>query len=159
MVQINLGGFMEILCKRRESKNDSTIGELWIEGKLVCYTLEDIVREVAGEPVEKWKVNEKTAIPSGRYKVTLETSSRFGPDTITLNKVPGFTSIRVHGGNTSADTEGCPLLGLKVDEAKGTIVGGTSKPAVDKLKKIVKEAFDKEQEVWWTVQLPGQVLC
>lgn len=57
---------------RRWSSPNSTIGELSIAASagnsFECFTLEDVVRP-AGE-----KIKGKTAIPEGRYPVTLEPS-------------------------------------------------------------------------------------
>jgi hypothetical protein len=127
---------------------------LSVDGSPFCFSLEDAVREVPGEPVEKWKVYGKTAIPSGRYRVTLETSDRFGPDTLTINGVPGFKSIRMHSGNTEIDTDGCPLLGYSVN-ADGTIAFGTTKTAVRDLKAKVKTAIAAGAEVWITIKRLG----
>jgi len=134
---------MKLLLQRTHGNDTSTWGKLFVDSEFFCYTLEDAVREVIGAPVEAWKVGHKTAIPSTEYvghpySVTLEASGRFGPNTITINDVPGFKYIRVHPGNTSDDTEGCLLLGTAID-AHG-IVGGTSRPAVDKLKSTIVAA-------------------
>lgn len=102
-----------LYLQREPSTPHFTRGELRWGDKLLCYTLEDVVREVAGQPVSAWKVKGSTAIPKGKYRVTLEPSVRFGADTLTIHGVEGFSSIRMHGGNTEADTEGCPLLGLE----------------------------------------------
>lgn len=146
---------MELLCKRRPSGKTSTVGVLTLNGHHLCYTLEDVVREVAGQPVECWKVDGQTAIPAGRYQLTLENSGRFGPNTMTLNKVPGFVNIRVHAGNTDKDTEGCPLLGTALFKSAGQeedgIMGGTSRPAVDMVKALVAGALSRGEQVWWTV--------
>jgi len=91
--------------RRQKSGLTCTIGDLYIEGIWFCYTLEDVVRAK--------KVDGETAIPAGTYKVTFEDSPKFGPETLTVNDVPGFTSIRIHSGNTDADTKGCPLVGFK----------------------------------------------
>ena len=99
-------------------------GEL---GAHLVFTLEDTVREITGKPVESWKVPGATAIPAGRYRVTLENSARFGAETLTLNDVPGFTSIRMHAGNTVVDTAGCPLLGMELDK-HGIVVQARSSP-------------------------------
>lgn len=147
---------MEIICLRKPSKNSATIGELSIDGQFVCYTLEDQIREIGGQPVDKWKVTGETAIPGGRYKLTLENSPRFGAETMTVNNVPGFVGVRVHGGNKHQDTEGCPLLGLSVSDDK--IVGGTSKPAVEKVKALVKSALAKKEEVWWVTKNPQIIM-
>jgi hypothetical protein len=131
--------FMRITVQRQPSKGGATVGKLSINGAFVCFTLEDEIREIFGRPVAEWKIKGATAIPGGEYHVTLEMSQRFGPDTLTVNAVPGFEAIRMHAGNTSADTEGCLLLGMTV--AGNTLAGGTSRPAVALVKDRVKQAI------------------
>lgn len=131
-----------------------TFGKLFIDDVFVCHTLEDEVREQLGVPVADWKIKAATAIPSTAfaktsYQVTLEQSARFGPDTISVNNVPGFSFIRMHAGNTEADTEGCPLLGMQVN-ALG-IVGGTSRPAVALVKGRIAQAINAGESVWLTI--------
>lgn len=118
-----------------------TFGELLADGQFICYTLEDEVREVEGQSVATWKIKGETAIPAGEYRITLEHSPRFGPNTLTVHDVPGFVGVRIHAGNTVADTEGCPLLGMAVN-AQG-IVGGTSGPAVKLVKQLVGDALSR----------------
>lgn len=131
--------------------DNRTVGQLYVDGEFVCFTLEDKVREVPGQAVEKWKIQGETAIPQGSYKVVMERSPKFGPDTITLRNVPGFSYIRVHAGNTEKDTEGCILVGYKLNEKAGVILPGTSRPALNDLKKIVKQALEVEGEVYVTI--------
>jgi hypothetical protein len=88
-----------------------TIGTLSIDGAFECFTLEDVVRERDGEPVEAWKIYGETAIPRGRYPVTITYSNRFKRDLPLVDRVPGFAGIRIHPGNTHEDTEGCILVG------------------------------------------------
>lgn len=146
---------MKLTLNRRPSVGGATIGELLEDGARLCYTLEDEIRERVGEPVANWKIRGATAIPSGEYRVTLEHSPRFGPDTLTINKVPGFVGVRIHGGNTHENTEGCPLLGLRVTET--TIVGGTSAPAVALVKARVRTALAAGQHVLLTINNPMAV--
>jgi hypothetical protein len=115
-----------------------TVGQLYLDGTFFCFTLEDKVREV--------KVKNETAIPSGKYEVTLETSPKFGPDTITIHSVPGFEGIRIHSGNTEHHTEGCPIVGYRLND-DGTIAFGSTKPALADLKKKIKEALDNGERV------------
>lgn len=130
---------MKLKLLRNRFKEDYTAGQLYIEDTYFCFTLEDKVREVEGLPVEKWKVVDETAIPRGIYKVTLEDSPRFGPQTITIHNVPGFTGIRIHSGNTSKDTSGCPIVGYRINDS-GIIVPGTTRPALSDLKRIILRA-------------------
>lgn len=143
---------MIITLQRRPSKGEATIGKLSIDGTFACYTLEDQVREVPDQPVESWKIYGKTAIPAGDYRITLETSNRFGPDTLTVNSVPGFSGVRMHAGNTSADTDGCPLLGMQATDT--TLIGGTSKPAVLLVKGEVERAIARGELVTMQVRNP-----
>lgn len=141
---------MMLFLQRDKSLGGRTFGTLRAEdGHRLCFSLEDEVREIPDVPVANWKIKSATAIPAGRYRLTLEYSQRFGPDTLTVHDVPGFSYIRMHAGNTEADTDGCPLLGMEIDP-RG-IVGGTSRPAVKLVKFLVREAIDREEEVWLTV--------
>lgn len=146
---------MKLTLNRRPSIGGATIGELLEDGVRLCWTLEDEIRERVGEPVANWKIRGATAIPAGEYRVTLEHSPRFGPDTLTINNVPGFTGVRMHAGNTSDQTDGCPLLGLRVTET--SIVGGTSAPAVALVKARVRAALRAGQHVLLTINNPTAV--
>lgn len=140
---------MKLTLQRTHAVGPRTFGHMYADGQFMCYTLEDAVREVPGQPVAVWKIKGHTAIPSGRYRITLEHSPRFGPDTLTVHDVPGFTGVRMHAGNTEADTEGCPLLGLAID-VRG-IVGGTSRTAVALVREAVRQAASKGDAVWMDV--------
>ena len=130
---------MELILKRTRFRDTITTGQLYVDGAYFCFTLEDKVREIPGEPVQKWKVQNETAIPQGLYTVGLEDSPHFGPETLTIFKVPGFTGIRIHAGNTQADTDGCIIVGYKIRD-DGVIIPGTTKPAVSDLKQVVRKA-------------------
>lgn len=138
---------MELTLQRRPTVGKTTIGDLSIDGVRFCFTLEDVVREVEGKAVSSWKIKGETAIPVGRYKVSLVNSSRFGPDTFSLEDVPGFESIRIHSGNTNADTEGCILVG----ESAGDELIGMSRVALAKLKEKLTPAIKAGEPVFVTV--------
>jgi len=100
-----------LLLQREPSTSEATLGKLYDRNKFICDVVEDVVREKAGIPVSEWKVHGKTAIPSGTYEVILQDSPRFGPECLTLRGVDGYKYIRIHAGNTAADTEGCLITG------------------------------------------------
>lgn len=102
---------MELTLQREASTDESTPGKLFVNGRFECFTLEDVVREVPGLRVAAWKVASRTAIPTGTYHVTIDMSQRFGKQMPHILNVEDFDGVRIHSGNTSADTEGCILLG------------------------------------------------
>ncbi len=128
---------MNIKILRARKLPTRTIGQLYIDDEFFCFTLEDVVREVAGQPVAKWKVYGETAIPSGRYGVTFVNSPKFGAGTLAVEKVPGFEGIRIHSGNTEADTEGCIIVGYKLTTTN-LIQPGSTRTALRDLKEKVK---------------------
>lgn len=106
---------MKLTLKRSEYNKTNTIGDLFIENNFYCHTLEDVDRELdqnIPESIEK-KIYGETAIPKGTYKVILSYSPRFKRTLPLLLNVPGFSGIRIHPGNTEADTLGCILVGTK----------------------------------------------
>ena len=101
---------MKIQLNRISEINNSTLGELFINDKFFCYTLEDKIRDV--------KIQDQTCIPIGTYEVLLTMSARFKTILPILLKVPNFTGIRIHAVNTIEDTRGCILVGSAIQEDK-----------------------------------------
>ena len=112
---------MEILIKRLTRTNISTIGELFVDGKFECYTLEDVERQI--------KIKNETAIPKGKYKVVINMSNRFKKLMPQILNVPNFEGVRIHPGNTNHDTEGCILVGT----TRSIDFIGNSRKAYEKL--------------------------
>jgi len=105
----------------------TTIGKLYLDGELFSWTLEDVVRP-------EWiKIPKHTAIIKGEYKVTTSYSNRFKRIMPELLNVPQFTGIRLHGGNTHLNTEGC-ILTAKFRPKPEVIQGSAEK----ELTKIIK---------------------
>lgn len=104
---------MIVNVKRTFKGSEYTIGKLYIDGHYLCDTLEDTVRNGV-------KIAGKTAIPAGKYKVKKTMSPRFKKILPEILNVPGFSGVRIHAGNTAADTDGCLLLGL--NKAKGQVL-------------------------------------
>ena len=106
---------MELVIYRHtyNTKPDrNIIGDLHIDGKFFCHTLEDEKRP------DGIKIKHETAIPVGLYKVVLTMSNRFRRVMPLLVGVPDFTGVRMHGGNDSKDTSGCPLVAFKTDNKR-----------------------------------------
>jgi len=134
---------MNLELRRIQMSENSTTGVLLIEDVRQCYTLEDKVREIPELPVERWKVPGKTAIPKGKYAVILTMSARFGRVLPLLVDVPGFAGIRIHPGNTAADTEGCILVG----RTRGEGFVGESRQAFAELFEKLSAAFDAGEKI------------
>ncbi len=135
---------MEIEINRGAGSDRSTDGQLWIDHKFICYTLEDCDREIDGVDVSEWKIKHETAIPCGRYRVVKDYSNRFKKEMLHIINVPGFTGIRIHAGNTNKDTSGCILVGLR----RGQDVVYDSRKALKKVEDIVFKALDSGEQVF-----------
>ena len=111
------------LC-RKYRKSGYTIGILSIDGLTICNTLEDTDRgltdKMSSSEIAAIKLNGKTAIPTGTYKIIMSYSPRFKKEMPLLCAVKGFEGIRIHSGNTAADTEGCILCGRNTEVGKVT---------------------------------------
>lgn len=134
---------MELTLNRKIKLENKTIGELIVNNKKFCDTLEDKVRLywslLPFRQLLGIKIWGKTAIPAGRYEIVITYSERFKRRLPLLLKVPQFESIRIHGGNTELDTEGCLLIG-KLDTKTNTIYGAKSLGLLDKLMAILEPA-------------------
>ena len=121
----------KLKLERAYKKSGYTIGNLYVNGGFFCNTLEDTDRglnskmsalEIAGR-----KIPGQTAIPTGKYDITLNVvSPKFSKRPAynfcngkvpRLLNVPGFDGICAHAGSYPKDTEGCLLVG------KNTIKG------------------------------------
>lgn len=157
---------MEITLKRIARRPTYTIGKLSIDGKYFCDTIEDRDRDVNrngrfdnGEV----KIPSQTAIPNGRYRVTMRVQSpkfshraeynwwrvngRYGYLPRLLD-VPHFEGILIHAGSTARSSAGCIIVG------RNTVVGGVtdSMATCKKLYPILKAAADRGEEIWITVK-------
>jgi len=101
---------MKLLLHRRWYFVPFTGGDLYIDGRYFCRTIEDRVRDPGD------KVRGETAIPTGTYKIALTMSPRFGKVLPELLQVPMFSGVRIHSGNTAADSEGCILVGTATEK-------------------------------------------
>lgn len=121
-----------------------TIGKLYIDGEYFCDTLEDkdrgLTDSMSVSEINKLKVKGETAIPTGKYKVTVTYSNRFKKMMPLINNVKGFAGIRIHSGNTNSDTDGCVLPGF--NKVKGQVV--SSRDTYNKLFSKIQAIINKE---------------
>ena len=70
---------MKLTIKRTITRNNYTLGKLYVDGVYFCDTLEDrdrgLTQNMSVEQIKSIKVPGETAIPKGTYKVTLDVVS------------------------------------------------------------------------------------
>ena len=131
---------MILTVVREPSKNGCTLGELLLDGTHEAWTVEDVVRDV--------KIPGETAIPAGKYRVVLTMSKRFGKVLPELLNVPNYEGVRIHSGNTAADTEGCILVGEE-KSATGVL---RSREAMVELMAALTGVIENGEQVWIEVK-------
>lgn len=153
---------MELLLKRIALRDTYTIGKLYISGNWFCDVVEDQVRDLnkdgdlndAGEQ----KIAGKTAIPYGRYEVTLKIKSPKFSKRVEYNWCDGylprllnvkhFDGILIHAGNSAESSAGCLIVGE--NKIKGKVIN--SMATLKKLYPILKEASDKRERIWISIE-------
>lgn len=131
---------MEMKLIRSVFNPKSTMGKMFIDGQFFAFTCEDTDRHINGDVTRK--VQNETAIDPGRYEVVLSFSNHFQKFLPELKNVPCFAGIRIHGGNTAADSEGCILIGTESDMVSRI---SNCKPKVDALVAMLKKVTQKEK--------------
>lgn len=143
---------MELKLKRIARKATYTIGRLYVDGQRFCDTIEDTDRGLSQSlPLSYNKSKKKhgiTAIPVGKYRVTLDVQSpRFSKKKQyefckgylpRLVNVPAFDGVLIHIGNTANDTEGCILVGE--NKEVGKVLNSTA--TFHRLYDVLKNAKD-----------------
>ena len=118
---------MELTLKRIALRSEYTIGKLYVDGKYVCDTIEDTVRDLDKDGKfanGEVKIPGKTAIPYGRYEITMKVKSpkysnfskyswakKYDGYLPRLLNVPHFDGVLIHVGNSALDSEACVLVG------------------------------------------------
>ena len=133
-----------------------------VDGAYVCDTLEDKDRGLKSTDslvdINKAKVRAETAIPSGRYNVTLKVKSpRFAAKAYynkfcggflpRLLDVKGFSGVLIHRGANETHTEGCILVG----SASGNILTDSQR-CFETLYNKLKEASDRGEVITITIE-------
>ena len=127
---------MKLEVKREPSNEICTLGALYVNDVFKYFTLEDPVRDL--------KIMHETAIPAGEYLINITYSNRFKCDLPILLNVPGFTGVRIHPGNSAADTSGCILPGM----TKGYNCVNYSRVAFDALYEMLLTAHMNGEAIW-----------
>lgn len=117
-----------VMIERLPGSDDGTPGDLYIDGRWFCHTLELPWRDNAPRV---------SCIPPGSYRIAVKNSPRFGR-VYRLYSVPGRSEILIHSGNWAGDValgyrshvQGCILLGNRRGRLDGQTAVLVSKPAV-----------------------------
>ena len=153
---------MELKLKRIFKGDKYTIGNLFINDKKFCDTLEDTDRGLdASMSVSKIIALKKfgiTAIPKGTYEVVMNVvSAKFskykqytfcGGRVPRLLNVPGYDGVLMHIGNKPEDTAGCILVGKNT--VKGMITSSTE--TFMSFYKILEDASKKNEKIHITIE-------
>ena len=139
---------MEIRVDRKYKKETYTVSNLYVDGEWFCNVIEDRDRglrcDLPLEYIRRNKVPGETAIPTGRYIVTLSVqSAKFSKKAKyawckgflpRITGVPGFDGILFHAGATAADSAGCLIVGMNTAKGKVTASMATLKKLYEKMK-------------------------
>ena len=143
---------MEIKLIRKYYKTRYTLGRLYVNNSFFSDTLEPpskhLTERCSTATIQKAKGEGFRAIPTGRYRILITRSRRFGRWLPLLMNVKGFEGIRIHAGNKPEDTRGCILPGF--NRRKGYVLDSTR--CVLTLVKMMTEAMEKGEKVLVTVK-------
>lgn len=146
---------MELRLIREPTRDGTTMGVLFVDGRWFSFTCEDAIREVPGQPVSAWKVPRQTAIPAGRYRVMVTPSPRFGRVLPLVLDVEGFTGIRMHALNDIEETEGCIGPGFGRDDEAHPPRLLRSRAAEELLTERI-QAAEVSGACWLTIENPSE---
>lgn len=115
---LNILRKMELTVDRTDRTANSTIGNFSVNGIFECFCLEPKDRGLTSNmtlsQIQAIKIQNKTAIPTGRYQVTKYNSPKHhNTEVPLLENVTDFAFIEIHVGNFPKDTDGCLLLGTE----------------------------------------------
>lgn len=139
---------MELKLVRLYKKSEYTIGKMYINGEYFCDTVEDTDRglkqSMTSKQIAVLKVYGKTAIPTGRYRVTLTYSNKFKRVLPLVNNVLGFLGIRMHNGKDANSSLGCIIVGE--NKIKGGVIN--SKVTLERLMAKLRG----QTNIWLTIE-------
>ena len=142
---------MYLWLPREPTIAGATLGSLYVDGVRFCSTLEDEIREVPDAPVAAWKVQDRTAIKAGRYRVRWTWSHRFQRMTPELVGVEAFSGIRLHAGVRHEHTSGCILVGFARANTSELLPGYAARQEIDRR---VEAASERQEPIWIRIDNP-----
>ena len=153
---------MELTINRIAPRETYTLGKLYVDGKYFCDTVEDKVRDLNKDgdllDVGECKIASKTAIPYGRYEITMKVKSPKFSQRAAYNwcggylprllNVKHFDGILIHAGNSADDSAGCIIVG------KNKVVGRVveSMDTLKKLYDVLITASNRGEKIWISIK-------
>ena len=158
---------MELTLYRKYPKATYTIGWLMVGSQYFSDTMEDADRGLdQGMPlnvIKALKVYGQTAIPTGRYRIDMDTVSQrlgdryyakpYGGILPRLVDVPGFDGILIHPLNTAEDSLGC--IGVGVNNQVGRI-NHSAMTFYDLMDNYLMPAKERGEEIYINILMPGK---
>ena len=159
---------MELKLVRTAKRDTYTIGHVYRWDKaekrwvFICDSCEDkdrgLDQSMSEANILKLKVKHKTAIPTGRYQLTLDVvSPKFAAKPLYKEfcggKIPrfkyvkGFNGICMHSGIDADSSSGCPIVGE--NKVVGKVVNSWA--TFKRFYQILKRAANNGEELWITV--------
>ena len=129
----------KITITRFKYTQQTSIGKITLNDNYCCYSLCDTLRPYG------IKVKEHTGIPAGVYNFKVTYSNRFKRNMILIYNQDDYTlkangisfaGLRIHGGNTHENTEGCVLAAYNYysdkdnDNVEETAIQGTAEKEI-----------------------------
>lgn len=157
---------MELRVDRKWKKEDYCVSDIYVDGEWVCNGLEDTDRgldqDMQDFMIRNKKIPNRTAVPTGRYKVLMNTvSPKFSKYPFymevcqgklpRLKDVKGFDGILIHvaDGPKGADLlEGC--IGVGLNKVVGQLCEG--KETFKKIYAMMKEAHERGEVIHITIE-------
>ena len=148
---------MKICVQRFMNTPKFSGGILFIDGKVVGFTMEDEKRKV--------KVKGETRIPAGVYQLRLQKAGEmhtryaakfpYHKGMLHLQNVPNFEGIFIHIGNTEKDTAGCLLVGLNFNLCCDKITESTR--LYEQIYPQIAKAIEAGEKV--EIQIVDELIC
>ena len=139
-----------IRVERYSHSENETMGRLYLDGELQCFTLEDEKRED--------KVRGETRIDAGTYPVVLRKRitnlttkyrNRFEwfDWHIEIKDLPRHSDVYIHIGNTDDDTAGCILVGAQANKTTLSFSVKAYKALYKKVRELLEASHTMEIQI------------